>query len=611
MRELQGALNRLIACQTLGGEHVDADAGARACSATCAEQRRRVDAAAAARTSSPSFLTDISIGRRAARRAVEGARRRGDRVLDRRGLSHGGCSSARCSDAHAAAERRVAAARLRGDASTQLRELERQVAAARRGARRRRARSAIPSGSREARAVRSSARSRGAAPPPGPSAAFTRAGFEVGASQPAGRARGRRDRRRAGPALQPAVHPRAERRRQDAPAERDRQRAGRAARRRTARVACVGAQLFIDELIAALQEGTIERWRARYRAADALLHRRRAVRRRQGAHAGRALPRLQRAFTPTASSSCSRAIVPPQASSTGSRIGCARASRAASSCEMQSPDRALREKLYARFLARRRRRADAGAARLSRRAPGGERARDHRHRESRSARRRDVAGVPLTLALARAGARAGGRRRRRAPRRVRQAADVVLPRRREDRLGVARRRRPPDRGAALMAIKGSLKEASLPDVLQLLAMGKKTGCLSVTHRNNFGYIYFDKGRICYASIVNRRDRLGDMLVKSGVDHAGAARRGDRGAGRRSATSASASCSSSRARSRASSCTTQIRRADRGGGLLPVHLDAGDVQLRGGRRARRSRTSSSRSIRSRCCSRARAASTSGA
>ncbi len=66
-----------------------------------------------------------------------------------------------------------------------------------------------------------------------------------------------------------------------------------------------------------------------------------------------------------------------------------------------------------------------------------------------------------------------------------------------------------------MAIKGSLKEASLPDVLQLLAMGKKTGCLAVTHRSNFGYIYFDKGRICYASIVNRRDRLGDILVKAG------------------------------------------------------------------------------------------------
>ena len=67
-----------------------------------------------------------------------------------------------------------------------------------------------------------------------------------------------------------------------------------------------------------------------------------------------------------------------------------------------------------------------------------------------------------------------------------------------------------------MAIKGSLREASLPDVLQLLSMGKKTGCLSVTHKNNFGYVYFDKGRISYAAIVNRRDRLGDILVKSGA-----------------------------------------------------------------------------------------------
>ena len=67
-----------------------------------------------------------------------------------------------------------------------------------------------------------------------------------------------------------------------------------------------------------------------------------------------------------------------------------------------------------------------------------------------------------------------------------------------------------------MAIKGSLREASLPDVLQLLTMGKKTGCLSVTHRNSFGSIYFIKGKICYAAIVNRRDRLGDILMKSGV-----------------------------------------------------------------------------------------------
>ncbi|HUK21084.1 MAG TPA: DUF4388 domain-containing protein [Gemmatimonadales bacterium] len=66
-----------------------------------------------------------------------------------------------------------------------------------------------------------------------------------------------------------------------------------------------------------------------------------------------------------------------------------------------------------------------------------------------------------------------------------------------------------------MAIKGSLKEASLPDVLQLLSLGQKTGCLSIADRANFGYIYFEKGRISYASIVNRRDRLGDILVKHG------------------------------------------------------------------------------------------------
>ena len=67
-----------------------------------------------------------------------------------------------------------------------------------------------------------------------------------------------------------------------------------------------------------------------------------------------------------------------------------------------------------------------------------------------------------------------------------------------------------------MAIKGSLKEASLPDVLQLLSMGQKTGCLSVADRSNFGYVYFDHGLITYASIVNRRDRLGDILVKGGL-----------------------------------------------------------------------------------------------
>lgn len=66
-----------------------------------------------------------------------------------------------------------------------------------------------------------------------------------------------------------------------------------------------------------------------------------------------------------------------------------------------------------------------------------------------------------------------------------------------------------------MPIKGSLKEAGLADVCQLLSMGQKTGCLSVTDRSRFGQIYFDRGRITFATIVNRRDRLGDLLVREG------------------------------------------------------------------------------------------------
>jgi len=67
-----------------------------------------------------------------------------------------------------------------------------------------------------------------------------------------------------------------------------------------------------------------------------------------------------------------------------------------------------------------------------------------------------------------------------------------------------------------MAIRGSLKEASLPDVIQLLFLGRRSGCLSVADRQRHGSIYFEEGWIIYAAIVNRRDRLGDMLLASGA-----------------------------------------------------------------------------------------------
>jgi chromosomal replication initiation ATPase DnaA len=105
-------------------------------------------------------------------------------------------------------------------------------------------------------------------PPPGPSAAFTRAGFEVGASnQLAVRAAdaivsvpGSRYNPLFihGPSGVGKTHL------MNAIGNGLMEAAGGG-------VACVPAQLFVDELIAALQEGTVDRWRARYRAASALL----------------------------------------------------------------------------------------------------------------------------------------------------------------------------------------------------------------------------------------------------------------------------------------------------------------------------------------------------
>lgn len=67
-----------------------------------------------------------------------------------------------------------------------------------------------------------------------------------------------------------------------------------------------------------------------------------------------------------------------------------------------------------------------------------------------------------------------------------------------------------------MAIEGALQDVSMADICQLLAMGRKTGCLSVTDRSNFGYVYFENGRVIYASLLNRPDRLGELLVRNGV-----------------------------------------------------------------------------------------------
>lgn len=66
-----------------------------------------------------------------------------------------------------------------------------------------------------------------------------------------------------------------------------------------------------------------------------------------------------------------------------------------------------------------------------------------------------------------------------------------------------------------MAIKGSLSEASLSDVIQMICASTKTGCLSITDGSNFGTIFVKDGRIALANLTPHKRRLGDILVQSG------------------------------------------------------------------------------------------------
>ncbi|MEP6905396.1 MAG: DUF4388 domain-containing protein [Gemmatimonadales bacterium] len=62
-----------------------------------------------------------------------------------------------------------------------------------------------------------------------------------------------------------------------------------------------------------------------------------------------------------------------------------------------------------------------------------------------------------------------------------------------------------------MAIRGNLSEASLPDVVQLLAMGSKSGCLTLQVDDASGSIYFDTGRISHACVDDRRLETDDAV----------------------------------------------------------------------------------------------------
>lgn len=67
-----------------------------------------------------------------------------------------------------------------------------------------------------------------------------------------------------------------------------------------------------------------------------------------------------------------------------------------------------------------------------------------------------------------------------------------------------------------MAIRGSLREAGVGDVLQLLKLGRKSGVLTLSDGRGIGRIVLAGGWIRDAKVANRRDRLGALLRRDGI-----------------------------------------------------------------------------------------------
>jgi len=264
VRELQGALNRLIAYQTLGGQSVEADA-VRGILGDLAEQRPRSDVLRAS-GEFQNFLTEITV---AVSQHVEQWRTRLNEAIAY--WSGEGYRTA-------ALERMLRDDSPPASLETVLREFEARVARLRDLERQILRLDAVLAGHdavhdperiAEVEALLERAL-RASAPPPGPSAAFTRAGFEVSSSNQLAVRAADDIVSVPGTRYNPLfVH---------GPSGVGKTHLLNAignglvtALGGVGNVACVPAQLFVDELIAALQEGTVDRWRSRYRAAAALL----------------------------------------------------------------------------------------------------------------------------------------------------------------------------------------------------------------------------------------------------------------------------------------------------------------------------------------------------
>jgi hypothetical protein len=66
-----------------------------------------------------------------------------------------------------------------------------------------------------------------------------------------------------------------------------------------------------------------------------------------------------------------------------------------------------------------------------------------------------------------------------------------------------------------MALVGNIQDFGLSDFLYLVDRGYKTGCLYLTHGNETAILFFEKGKLVYAS-KEEGEKAGDLLVKLGI-----------------------------------------------------------------------------------------------
>lgn len=66
-----------------------------------------------------------------------------------------------------------------------------------------------------------------------------------------------------------------------------------------------------------------------------------------------------------------------------------------------------------------------------------------------------------------------------------------------------------------MALKGRLRDFSLTQLLNLIHLARKTGGLQIEDTNSGAELYFQEGKLIYASLTQQPNRLGDVLVRAG------------------------------------------------------------------------------------------------